>query len=839
MKKKIRNLFLLLSFFFITFCTSYTYEKGNYIGYTEKVNKSKVIGHGVDIGKIIKPDENSPFLKIQVLKVNVHPLMKVKKYERILRYDLSNEMGFNWALYGMGIGFIAGIIQYEGKDPNSGAKSTIKSLEWGLGGLCLGSFIGKFKKRTEKRSSPIKEETSVQLGKSKGESIGVVPNQVVTLKIPSLGQILQAVSSDDGFAIFDLQKNLLINEWPLNKSNLKVIVQVADAKKEININPNFFLKPYLKITRTKDNIRSGPGIRYPIIAHCYKNEKYRIISTVGNWYKIRYRNRNAWIHKSLGEIVKGSIYQFNPEKPPKLVARVTFFEPSGNRILDAEEHGAIIIRISNEGKGPAFNLSTKLVKIKVDAHISFPSEKTIPSIYPGKSVEIKFPIFADYLVKSVKNSIRVQFKDQFGFQPDPIVLEFFTHKEEPPKLFVKNISIDDDSYGKSFGDNDKQIELGETIEVTVSIGNKGTGPAQNVSAEIFKGKTNYLFLGDKTKFNLGYIVPGKEKIFSFIFSTNKLYTGQDVLPLKINIFEKRKRFSRLNQSLNLRLNKFMNSEQYVAVSPLISSAGKEINIEDVPVNPKKNRNGIAVIIGNMHYQKSGVPEVKYAARDAALMREYVMKLFGYSAENIIYLQDATKADFDRIFGTENNFKGKLYNYVTSRESEVFIYYTGHGAPDVENRQGYFVPVDCDPTYVRLTGYPLNRFYENLTKLTTKKITVVIDACFSGQSDAGFILNNISPIFIKIKEPLFQINNLLLFTSSRADQVSHWYPQKEHSLFTYCFLKGIKEKYEKTKQSVSAGDLFNILSKEVNQLSRRLYGREQQPMFWGDKHNAIF
>jgi len=824
---------------FLTFCSSSTIEKGDYIGFREKVDKTKTIGYGIDIGKIIKPDRNSSLLKIQVIKVRVHPLVKVNKYEKIVSYDLSDEIGASWLGYSMITGYIAGIIKYQGKDQNPGEKSLVESIKWGLGGYFIGSFIGKFKKRSIKEAAPLEEETSIQLGKAKGEAIGVIPNQLVTLTIPCLGQTIQAISNDDGFAMFDLRKNLLINEWSPRKSSLKVEIQVADARKEIVVNPNYFLESYIKITKNRDNIRSGPGINFPIIAHCYKNEKYRIVSTFGNWYKIKFRSHNAWVHKSLGKIVEGSIYQFNPEKPPKLSAHVTFSEPSGNRILDAEEHGEISIRITNEGKGPSFNLSIKLLKLKVDPHLSFPREKMIPSIYPNKSIEVKFPVIADYRVKSVKNTIKIQFKDQFGFQPDPMVLEFFTHKEEPPQLFIKNMVIDDDSYGKSFGDNDKQIELGETIEVTVTIGNKGTGLAKNVYVEVYKQKTNYLFLGNKTKFNLGNIAPGKSKMFSFIFSTNKLYQGPNILPLKINIFESRKRFWQLHKSLKLQLNKFINNDRYVTVSPLISANKNDINIEDVPRSPNKNRNGIAVIIGNMHYQKEGVPDVKYAARDAALMRQYVLKLFGYLDENVIYLQDATKADFDRIFGTETNYKGKLYNYITSGKSEVFIYYTGHGAPDPENRQGYFVPVDCDPTYVRLTGYPLNRLYENLAQIKAKKIMVVIDACFSGQSDAGFILNNISPVFIKIKEPLFRINNLLLFTSSRVDQVSHWYPQKEHSLFTYYFIKGIKEKYEKTGQPVSAGDLFEYLREKVSRMSRRLYGREQQPMFWGDKNDAIF
>jgi len=102
--------------------------------------------------------------------------------------------------------------------------------------------------------------------------------------------------------------------------------------------------------------------------------------------------------------------------------------------------------------------------------------------------------------------------------------------------------------------------------------------------------------------------------------------------------------------------------------------------KNIPEGKTKNPHAIAIIIGNKNYSRfgHGIPDVDYAARDAAYMKKYVIDLFGYDEENVICKFDATQGQMSRIFGTKGNFKGQLYNYVKPGKSDVFIYYVGHG-----------------------------------------------------------------------------------------------------------------------------------------------------------------
>ena len=75
--------------------------------------------------------------------------------------------------------------------------------------------------------------------------------------------------------------------------------------------------------------------------------------------------------------------------------------------------------------------------------------------------------------------------------------------------------------------------------------------------------------------------------------------------------------------------------------------------------------------------------------------------------------DATLSKFNEFFGSDRDHKGKLFRFVKADVSKVFVYYVGHGAPDLESQEAYFVPVDANPQDLKSNGYRLQTFYDNL------------------------------------------------------------------------------------------------------------------------------
>lgn len=262
-----------------------------------------------------------------------------------------------------------------------------------------------------------------------------------------------------------------------------------------------------------------------------------------------------------------------------------------------------------------------------------------------------------------------------------------------------------------------------------------------------------------------------------------------------------------------------------------------IDIEnDIPQTNHKNPNAVAVVIGNAKYQKT--QSVDFAVRDAQLIKKYLIQTMGFSEKNIIYVENASYIDFKLIFGSKENHKGKLFNIVKPNISDVFVYYSGHGAPGLNDKKAYFVPVETDPQYIELTGFETEIMYDNLAKLPAKSVTVVLDACFSGEN----LYKNISPIVIKSKGALGLKNGGLL-ASAAADQVSTWYNEKRYSMFTYFFLKAIHNKNaDKNRDNkLTLQEIFDFTNDNaegVPYYARRLHNIQQNPTLRGQNVNKI-
>lgn len=66
-------------------------------------------------------------------------------------------------------------------------------------------------------------------------------------------------------------------------------------------------------------------------------------------------------------------------------------------------------------------------------------------------------------------------------------------------------------------------------------------------------------------------------------------------------------------------------------------------------------------------------------------------------------------------------------------------------------------------------------------------------------------------------------NVVIFTSSSGEEVSSWYPEQKHSLFTYYFLKGLQGAADKDEdQTLTAGELQRYIEENVLYMARRVH-----------------
>ena len=263
-----------------------------------------------------------------------------------------------------------------------------------------------------------------------------------------------------------------------------------------------------------------------------------------------------------------------------------------------------------------------------------------------------------------------------------------------------------------------------------------------------------------------------------------------------------------------------------------SSDELEKNIPKGKINP----NGIAVVIGNKSYQNE-VSSVEFASNDATIMYKYLTEMMGFKPENIIYRENAKLSDLKLIFGDKDNHKGRLFNMSNSM-SEIFLFYSGHGAPDPNDQNSYIMPIDADPNHLALTGYKLETLYENISRIEHQKATIVIDACFSGSTSNGEeIIKYASPVRIKIKKTTYSnSDNSVIITAAKNNQIASWYPQKKHGLLTYFFLKGLRGEADINRdRKISVDEMTKYLTDRNNGVpgvARSIFSREQDPEIIG-------
>ena len=241
----------------------------------------------------------------------------------------------------------------------------------------------------------------------------------------------------------------------------------------------------------------------------------------------------------------------------------------------------------------------------------------------------------------------------------------------------------------------------------------------------------------------------------------------------------------------------------------------------------RNNNSYAVLIGIEQYRQR-LPRVDFGAYDAAIMREYLTKRLGYPEENVVTLlnEQAGRSDLEKYI------ERWLPNHV-DKDSTVFVYYSGHGAPNPKTSEAYLVPYDGDPTFLEITAYPLKRLYGQLSKLPAKEIIVALDSCFSGSGSRSVVAKGTRPVVVSQENPVFSSGKTVILTASSNDQVSNTYDKKAHGLFTYYFLKGLRgEADQNHDNTIDLEELYAYLKRGVERIARRDFNAEQTPQMFG-------
>ncbi|MFI5345661.1 MAG: ankyrin repeat domain-containing protein [Elusimicrobiota bacterium] len=249
-------------------------------------------------------------------------------------------------------------------------------------------------------------------------------------------------------------------------------------------------------------------------------------------------------------------------------------------------------------------------------------------------------------------------------------------------------------------------------------------------------------------------------------------------------------------------------------APAVSSA-----VDKPGYRRPEDPDAAAVVLGVEKY--AGLPEARFAERDAAAVRDHLLAL-GVPRRNMVFATDqqVTKT------GVMKYVEAWLPKKVNER-STVYFYFSGHGAPDFRTGRAYLVPSDGDPKYLRVTGYPLAELYDRLSRLKAKRIVVALDSCFSGAGGRSVLAKGTRPLVTKVDLGLSSDPRIVTLSASGADQISGTLDDQGHGVFTFYLLKGLGGEAAGTGGAVTLKGLYDYLVPRVEDASRR-ENRPQTP-----------
>ena len=252
-------------------------------------------------------------------------------------------------------------------------------------------------------------------------------------------------------------------------------------------------------------------------------------------------------------------------------------------------------------------------------------------------------------------------------------------------------------------------------------------------------------------------------------------------------------------------------------SKIISLKRQKETIQQVKfdfLNPTKiqnklNNNKAALIIGVESYENTFT--ALYAENDALYFNDYANTSLGVPKENIKLLvnNDAERNDTLKVISKW------LPTVVKEDQTELFVYFSGHGLASEDGKDLYLLPTDGDPDLLELTALMRNQLFDQISSLNPKSVTVFLDTCYSGATRSDELLVASRPIFIEAEEQEVP-TNFTIFSASAGKETAKVLKEAEHGLFSYFMMKGLEgEADSNNDRTITNGELHAFINKNVS------------------------
>ena len=243
---------------------------------------------------------------------------------------------------------------------------------------------------------------------------------------------------------------------------------------------------------------------------------------------------------------------------------------------------------------------------------------------------------------------------------------------------------------------------------------------------------------------------------------------------------------------------------------------------------ESNNNAIALIVGVAEYSKTAPAE--FADKDAQVFYDYANLKLGIPRERIQTLVN-DKAD---VVGLLSGINKWLKRSVKQGESDVYIFFAGHGLASDDGDTAYLIPYDGAPDFLERTAISRDEVFREVSSVNPRSVTVFLDTCYSGDTRGETRLIAGRPLGIKLQEQSLPAGFTVL-TAAGGDQIARPLTEAQHGMFSYFLMKGMEGDADSDgNNEITARELHSFVRENVVQQS----GGSQVPELQGDGEKVL-
>ena len=492
---------------------------------------------------------------------------------------------------------------------------------------------------------------------------------------------------------------------------------------------------------------------------------------------------------------------------------LTFSDSDGNQIINANEETTILFHLKNSGTGPGLKLEAKITEKNAVPGLRFVKSLNIGTLQPGEISQVEISVSGTSETTDSKSLFTISIFEANGFGTDPVSIEIPVKAFESPLVRIVDSKVSSQA--------GTLIEKKKPFDVQVLVQNVGQGKADNITL-VLPVPENIFCISDNASVEIKSLAPGEQKLIDYQFVANNNYTLNDI-KLDFQLKEQYNKYAE-NKSVQIAMNQQVASDKLIIQGKSGGSRIIEVGSlssavdKNIPVNPAKNPNRIALIIGNEDYSGTLNAEinVEYAKNDAIIFKQYALNTLGVPEENMNFLPNSTAGEMRRNIDLTAKLLEKM-----GPSAELIFYYAGHGLPDESTRTPYLIPVDVDASNLD-AAIKLSDVYAKFGNSGAGRIIIFLDACFSG---GGRNQGLLSARAVKIAPRNEAITgNMIVFAASSGEQSALPLKREKHGIFTFFLLKKLQE----TGGNITYNDLAAYISQNVSVESLKVNGKEQDP-----------